>query len=310
MRILEGEVRNQLGDSEAGLAEIEAVVREIVAARGSKDPVSLLARNAWLNSLVDAGQLERGEQELRTLIADVQGDHSGVISALGLRENLANALVARGKPEEAIAIAEPLYAEESRLYGAAGQSTISVGNTLAVAYDNSNHMDKAEALYRELIANGQRTLGTDSGRVLGTMANLAVHYQIQQRWADSVALERQALAVYERKGEGATRPALLSRRSIARSLQNMGQWDESARDIRETIALASKHLAADDVLQSILAVDLAALALHAGNRAEAVRLLAAATPKILKEMGPDHAVSQRVMKLREQAGMPPPTPGG
>ncbi len=309
-RATAGGLKVHQGDVEAGLAEIDAVVAEARALKGARDPVTLQARSTLAANLADAGLLERGERELRSLAADAKDDETGAISAIGIRDKLSALLAMRGKPLEAIAIAEPQYAEEVRLFGPGDPATITEGNVLAMAYDNSGQSAKAEALYRQLVANGERSLGAGSSKVQAIRGNLATLYQGQGRCADAIAIERTVLAALERTGKGESRSAIVSRRNIARCLLLQGRWAEAGTATRAVVALARARLARDDVLHSVLAVDLAQVQLHAGRRDEAARLLEGAIPVLQAELGPGHAVTKRALELRHQAGPQPGPTGG
>jgi len=191
-----------------------------------------------------------------------------------------------------------LYADEIRLFGKSYWRVIITGNSLAAAYDNSGKIDKAEPLYKELLAQSSIVSGADSEPTVDTKSNLAVLYMANDRSAEALPLFREVYADRVKAHGERARKSIEAARNLARTLQKLGQWPEAATIGRKAKELAAKSLDAKDMLNSIIDVDYARSLANLGRRDEALKLFDSGIAGLIASLGKDHALTRDAIETR------------
>ena len=99
---------------------------------------------------------------------------------------------------QAIAVAEPLLADQERVLGPDHPDTLTSRNDLAEAYQAAGRAAEAIPLHERTLADRERVLGPDHPDTLTSRNNLAVAYQDAGRAAEAIPLHERTLADYER----------------------------------------------------------------------------------------------------------------
>ncbi len=99
--------------------------------------------------------------------------------------SLAAALQDAGRPDDAIAILEPLVADLARLHGGEHPNTLRARNNLAIVYLDAGRADAAIAVLEPLVAELERTLGAAHPDTQGSRDNLATAYEAAGRSTDA-----------------------------------------------------------------------------------------------------------------------------
>ena len=99
---------------------------------------------------------------------------------------------------QAIAVAEPLLADQERVLGPDHPDTLASRNDLALAYRAAGRVAEAIPLFERTLAESERVLGPDHPSTLTSRNNLAYAYHAAGRAAEAIALHERTLADYER----------------------------------------------------------------------------------------------------------------
>ena len=99
---------------------------------------------------------------------------------------------------QAIAVAEPLLADQERVLGPDHPATLTSRNNLALAYREVGRFAEAIPLYERTLADQERVLGPDHPDTLGSRNNLAQAYRAAGRAAEAIPLHERTLADCER----------------------------------------------------------------------------------------------------------------
>jgi hypothetical protein len=81
----------------------------------------------------------------------------------------------------AIAIAEPLLADQERVLGRDHPDTLTTRNNLATVYQVAGRTAEAIALHEQNLTDSERLMGPDHPHTLATRNNLATSYQAAGR---------------------------------------------------------------------------------------------------------------------------------
>ena len=256
----------------------------------------LLSLQSWalyhLNELGDSVSQAIGVGE--PLVADFErefgADHP---ETLGLRNHLALAYLAAGRPAEAGRLFEQILARQERLQGVGHPDTLTTQNSLAAAYQAAGRPAEAVRLYELIFAARARQLGADHPDTLTTQNNLAAAYWDAGRADDAIVLFERTLAARERL-LGAEHPRTLnSLGNLAAAYKAAGRDTEAISLFEQTLAGQERLLGPDHPNTQRLRGNLAAAYRSVGRVAEAIplheqilttseRLLGADHPKTLK----------------------------
>ena len=165
---------------------------------------------------------------LRDVVAGLAGRRdAGLAGALlRLRGWALYHLNALGDSAQAIAVGEPLIADQEQALGADHPETLAARNNLANAYQMAGRMDEAIALHEQVLADRERVLGPDHPDTLASRKNLADASRAADPASEAIALHEQVLADRE-QALGPDHPdTLASRNNLAVAYQAAGRMDE------------------------------------------------------------------------------------
>jgi tetratricopeptide (TPR) repeat protein len=216
--------------------------------------------------------------------------------ALMSRSCLATAYQWAGRPDDAIAIFEPLLADYERILGDAHPSTLSTRNNLALAYQAAGRVGDAIAIYDPLLADFERILGTAHPSTLITRHNLGLTYQAAGRVADAIAIFEPLVADRERI-LGAEHPAMLTTRASLASAYRASERVADAIAIFEPLLADSvRILGAEHPSTLSTRNNLACAYQSAGRVADAIAIfepLLAESERILGAEDPSTSTTRR-----------------
>jgi tetratricopeptide (TPR) repeat protein len=117
--------------------------------------------------------------------------------------------------------------------------------TLGQTYQGLGLLDPAERLVRAALEERLKRHGTDNGDVAQARVALAGVLLDRGDLTGSEALSRDAIATFDRIGEGGSDPALSARAGLAVTLQNLGRLDEAEALHREVLERQRRRLGPD-----------------------------------------------------------------
>ena len=147
---------------------------------------------------------------------------------------------------------EQVYDHATRLIGAEDDSTLSLANSLAIAYRTAGRTEDAIRLHEQTLAARERVLGPDHPDTLASRSNLAIGYRAVGRTEEAIRLHEEALAAKERV-LGPDHPSTLrSRNNLANGYQAAGRTEEAIQLHEQTLAARERVLGPDhpDTLNS------------------------------------------------------------
>jgi hypothetical protein len=154
--------------------------------------------------------------------------------------NLAIALEAQGKLEEAETLAHDALAKRRKWFGNNHPQVAMSLNNLAGILSHAGKLRDAEAAAREALAIRRKILGNDHPDVPPAMVTLADILQFQGRNDEENELRREALAL-SRKGNADLDVATLQNHWAA-SLSEQEKWAEAEHAANEALAIHRKLL--------------------------------------------------------------------
>jgi tetratricopeptide (TPR) repeat protein/tRNA A-37 threonylcarbamoyl transferase component Bud32 len=104
-----------------------------------------------------------------------------------------------GRPDDGIRCLEQALAAARRRPGPLPAPLASIPGDLADAYDRTNQLGKAEALYREVLEQARRQYGADDPRTAAALAQLGSNLLRQHQHAEAEKALRECLAIREKK---------------------------------------------------------------------------------------------------------------
>ena len=189
---------------------------------------------------------------------------------------------------QAIAVAEPLLADQERVLGPDHPDTLTSQNNLAAAYRAAGRAAEAIALHERTLADRERVLGPDHPDTLQSRNNLALAYRAAGRAAEAIALHERTLADRERV-LGPDHPDTLgSRNNLALAYEDAGRAAEAIPLHERTLADCERTLGPDHPSTLTSRNNLAAAYQAAGRAAEAIPLLERTLADRERVLGPDH----------------------
>jgi len=203
-----------------GLAD-RAVIAQAIGGLGGVGKTQLAARYAHAHA--HAGDYD--------LIAWIRAEDGGTadLAHLAARLGLALADNAAGRVQDAIAIYEPLLADQERILGNEHPDTLTTRHNLAFAYRATGRAQDAIAIYEPLLADHERILGGEHPSTLLTCGNLAFALLVLRRVDEAIAILEPLLPDFERI-MGAEHPeTLTTRRSLAAAYRVAGRVEDADR---------------------------------------------------------------------------------
>jgi tetratricopeptide (TPR) repeat protein len=189
---------------------------------------------------------------------------------------------------QAIAVGEPLLADQERVLGPDHPGTLTARNDLAEAYQDAGRAAEAIVLHERTLADRERVLGPDHAGTLQSPNNLAAAYQAAGRAAEAIPLHERTLADLERVLGPDHSDTLTSRNNLAAAYRAAGRAAEAIPLYERTLADRERVLGPDHpgTLQS--RNNLAAAYQETGRVAEAIVLYERTLADRERILGPDH----------------------
>jgi len=189
---------------------------------------------------------------------------------------------------QAIAVGEPLTADQERLAGPNHPDTLNSRNSLAAAYQSAGRAADAVTLFEQTLVGRQRLLGPNHPDTLTTQNNLAAAYQDVGRAAQARLLFEMTLAARERL-LGRNHPSTLnSLGNLAAAYRDEGRADEAIPLFKQTLAGRERVLGADHPDTVMSRNNLAAAYREAGRVDEAIPLVEQTLAIRERQLGADH----------------------
>ena len=253
-----GAAIGSLGDPWRQRAAAHNLVRQAVALNGNL-PVYLehgglplakarLAVGAWagwcLNVLGDipAQAAETGESVLADSMRVLGPDDPDTLTS---QSNLAQAYLAAGRVDDALALNEQVLLGRMRILGPDHPDILTSQSNLAQAYLAAGRVDDALALNEQVLLGRMRILGPDHPDILTSQSNLAQAYLAAGRVDNALALNEQVL-LGRMRILGPDHPdTLTSQSNLATVYRDMGQLDKALPLYEEAVAGLDRILGPD-----------------------------------------------------------------
>lgn len=161
-------------------------------------------------------------------------------------------------------------------------------NTIGEVYEALGEYEKAEAMFREALAMGQKLLGEQHPDVANYLNNLAVALHDRGKLPEAEATYRQSLAMRRKLLNNEHQDVTESLNNLAVVLHDQGKLPEAETLYRETLALRRKLIGRghQDVPESLN--NLAVVLHDQGKLAEAETMCREALAMWKRELGAEH----------------------
>ncbi|MBI1852567.1 MAG: tetratricopeptide repeat protein, partial [Planctomycetes bacterium] len=194
-----GHVYLDIGQWEKARITLE---QTIAIASEKLDPWSLdrgTAENVLGLALLTLRRGAEAEPHFR-LADDILGRHGlhSTADGLAVRQNLVSSLGMQGRPEEVLALLEPLAAENTRLLGPDHPDTLTTRNNIAQVERGMGRLNEAYRDAAAVLEASRRTQGRDSLAAASGAHNLAAILADLGHFAEAYALEREAVDGWKR----------------------------------------------------------------------------------------------------------------
>ena len=253
---------------------------------------------ATLLSGIDVDRLEDGEQRrhethhlIEQLLSVTSQDYShSLFSEPQVSSKLAETLeyaTGLGMSQLALCLTESVIQVCDTL-GPHHPHTLSLRNELARAYRASGRLDKAIALYEQILEDSIRILGPDHPDTLTARNNLAGAYRAAGRLDEAITLYEQVFSGRSRVLGPDHRSTLTSRDHLTDTYWEAGRLDEAITLKKQILADAMRIMGPDSPGASAARNNLAGAYRDAGRLNEAITLYKQNLDDVTRVMGPHH----------------------
>ena len=167
--------------------------------------------------------------------------------------------------------------------------TLTSRNSLAGSYRDAGRLDKAIALYEQILEDSIRVLGLDHPRTLTSRFDLAGAYRASGRLEEAIALYEQVFSGRSRVLGPDHRSTLMSRDELAETYWEAGRFDEAITLFKQILDDALRVMGPDSPGASAARNNLAATYRDAGRLDEAITLYQENLDDVTRIMGLDHS---------------------
>ena len=164
--------------------------------------------------------------------------------------------------------------------------TLTSRNSLAGSYRDAGRLDKAIALYEQILEDSIRVLGLDHPRTLTSRFDLAGAYRASGRLEEAITLYEQVFSGRSRVLGPDHRSTLTARDHLADTYWEAGRLDEAITLKKQILADAMRIMGADSPGASAARHSLAATYRDAGRLDEAITLYKQNLDDVARVMGP------------------------
>ena len=253
---------------------------------------------ATLLSGIDVDRLEDGEQRrhethhlIEQLLSVTSQDYShSLFSEPQVSSKLAEALeyaTGLGMSQLALCLTDSVTRACDAL-GPHHPDTLTSRNSLAGSYRDAGRLDKAIALYEQILEDSIRVLGLDHPRTLTSRFDLAGAYRASGRLEEAITLYEQVFSGRSRVLGPDHRSTLMSRDELADAYLEAGRFDEAITLKKQILADAMRIMGADSPGASAARLSLASIYRDAGRLDEAVDVYKQILDDVTRIMGLDH----------------------
>ena len=166
--------------------------------------------------------------------------------------------------------------------------TLDSRNNLAGSYRDAGRLDKAIALYEQILEDSIRVLGLDHPRTLTSRFDLAGAYRASGRLEEAIALYEQVFSGRSRVLGPDHRSTLTARDHLADTYWEAGRLDEAITLKKQILADAMRIMGPDSSGASAARLNLAATYRDAGRLDEAVDVYEQILDDVARTLGLDH----------------------
>ena len=166
--------------------------------------------------------------------------------------------------------------------------TLTSRNSLAGSYRDAGRLDKAIALYEQILEDSIRVLGLDHPRTLTSRFDLAGAYRASGRLEEAIALYEQVFSGRSRVLVPDDRSTLTARDHLADTYWEAGRLDEAITLKKQILADATRIMGPDSPGTSAARLNLAATYRDAGRLDEAVDVYEQILDDVARTLGLDH----------------------
>ena len=247
---------------------------------------------------IDVDRLEDGEQRrhethhlIEQLLSVTSQDYShSLFSEPQVSSKLAETLhdaTSLGMSQLALCLTDSVTRACDAL-GPHHPDTLASRNSLAGSYRDAGRLDKAIALYEQILEDSIRVLGTDHPRTLTSRFDLAGAYRASGRLEEAIALYEQVFSGRSRVLGPDHRSTLTARDHLADTYWEAGRFDEAITLKKQILADAMRIMGPDSPGASAARNNLAATYRDAGKLDEAVNVYEQILDDVTRIMGPHH----------------------
>ncbi|MEZ6103910.1 MAG: tetratricopeptide repeat protein [Pirellulaceae bacterium] len=313
------EVHSELAPSfglEVSCAKVRALVlqghfreslklAEELMAREQGNPVDWSLYSLTASAATKLGDHAKAESLQRQAIdAAINEESPNPMVAIGLTQNLANAILNQGRIEEAIKMHKANLNAATQALGEDSPTTAMIESNLAVAYTRSNQEAMAEPLFKHVLEIHRKILGNQHPDTLRSIRDLAVNQQNLDH-LDLAAQLYEEFMDAEQNLFGFDHPKpLFTMHNYAQFLFQKQEYVK-AFDLMQKVTEARKRVLGPEHPETLSSlVSLAGCKGMIGDREEAIEELTVLCVKMEDILGQNHRYSQGarmiLKRLQEQ----------
>ena len=247
---------------------------------------------------IDVDRLEDGEQRrdethhlIEQFLSVTSQDYSqSLFSEPQVSSKLAETLhdaTSLGMSQLALGLADSVT-QACEALGPDHPDTLASRNSLAGSYRDAGRLDKAIALYEQILEDSIRVLGLDHPRTLTSRFDLAGAYRASGRLEEAIALYEQVFSGRSRVLGSDHRSTLTARDHLADTYWEAGRLDEAITLKKQILADAMRIMGPDSPGASAARNNLAATYRDAGRLSEAIPLFEQNLDEVSRALGLDH----------------------
>ena len=247
---------------------------------------------------IDVDRLEDGEQRrdethhlIEQLLSVTSQDYShSLFSEPRVSSKLAETLhdaTSLGMSQLALCLTDSVT-RACDVLGPHHPDTLTSRNSLAGSYRDAGRLDKAIALYEQILEDSIRVLGLDHPGTLTSRFDLAGAYRASGRLEEAIALYEQVFSGRSRVLGPDHRSTLIARDHLADTYWEAGRLDEAITLKKQILADAMRIMGPDSPGASAARNNLAATYRDAGRLDEAIALFEQNLDDVARTLGLNH----------------------
>ena len=272
----------------SGLRSCTAALRQIAGDRlwaGGCHPVLLRAGDSLDNARLTGPAVDHWLDLVTTSDQLLGAGHPHTIQA---GQRLAEALLAAGRPEEAVTWFQRLLDTQSVKLGPENHEVIGTRLRVGHALVAARHLHRAISVLEGVLTDSEQALGPEHADTLGAQDELAAAYLAAGRYPDAINLYRRTLA-YRERAQGSRHPeTMTTRHGLAGSYLASGLAKEAVSAYKRVVADRERALGPDHLDTIRARYDLGAAYQRTGKTVAAERVYEQARVGFERVLGPRH----------------------